>query len=175
MTYVPSEGMGETPQDCEKLSSQYFYGHGFDKDYEASYYWASKAAEDTENRHPRAKMILGVLYMDGKYVEQDYAKAIEWFREATEDGDFKAPRYLGLMCENGQGMPDDPQIAFECYKLAAERGDITGEYLLGQMYENGKGTEADIDKAIEWYRKSAERGDRITEPAQDALRRLGVQ
>ncbi|HHK6019915.1 TPA: SEL1-like repeat protein [Neisseria subflava] len=61
------------------------------------------------------------------------------------------------------------------FMQAAEEGDITGQYWLGHCYENGIGTAKDMTKAVHWYQESAKRGDHISQPAIDALNRLGIE
>ena len=87
----------------------------------------------------------------------------------------KAPRYLGLMYLNGEGVAKNAKIAFTYFMQAAEEGDITGQYWLGHCYENGIGTAKDMTKAVHWYQESAKRGDHISQPAIDALNRLGIK
>ena len=87
----------------------------------------------------------------------------------------KASRYLGLMYLNGEGVAQNAQTAFAYFTQAAEAGDITGQYWLGYCYENGVGTAKDMTQAVRWYQKSAARGDHVSQPAIDALSRLGVK
>ncbi|WP_373796916.1 hypothetical protein [Neisseria dentiae] len=42
------------------------------------------------------------------------------------------------------------------------------------LYENGIGTAKDMRQAVYWYQKSAQRGDHVSQPAIDALQRLGI-
>lgn len=109
------------------------------------------------------------------YQKQDYAQALPYFTQAEREGHMKAPRYLGLMYLNGEGVAKDPAAAFSYFQKAADRGDITGQYWLGYCYENAIGTAKSMSQAIAWYQKSAERGDHISQPAIDALKRLGVR
>ena len=90
-------------------------------------------------------------------------------------GHMKAPRYLGLMYLNGEGVAQNAQTAFAYFTQAAEAGDITGQYWLGYCYENGIGTAKDVTQAVQWYQKSAARGDHVSQPAINALNRLGVK
>ena len=106
------------------------------------------------------------------YQKQDYQHSMPYFEQA---GHMKAPRYLGLMYLNGEGVAQNAQTAFAYFTQAAEAGDITGQYWLGYCYENGVGTEKDMTQAVRWYQKSAARGDHVSQPAIDALNRLGVK
>lgn len=132
---------------------------------------AACAAAPTEREQAKALLDQGIAL----YQQQDYAAALPYFVQAEQAGQMKAPRYLGLMYLNGEGVAKDPSAAFAHFKEAAARGDITGQYWLGYCYENGVGTAKDMSQALEWYRKSAARGDHVSQPAIDALARLGVQ
>ncbi len=156
------------------LGENYFHGNmGLDTDYELAYKW-SKKASDLGN--VRSKTVLGIMYLEGKYVDKDLKLAYELFMEASDKGDMKAPRFVAMMYRNGQQKADDPDAAaFEWFKKGADRGDITSRFYLGEMYENGLGTEKNMEEAVKWYRLSAERGDKIAQPGMDALKRLGIE
>ena len=109
------------------------------------------------------------------YQKQNYQHAMPYFEQAQQAGHMKAPRYLGLMYLNGEGVAQNAQTAFAYFTQAAEAGDITGQYWLGYCYENGIGTAKDVTQAVQWYQKSAARGDHVSQPAIDALNRLGVK
>ncbi len=112
---------------------------------------------------------LGVLYLYGTGVEQNYQSAREWLEKASAAGDMKAPRYLGLIYENGWGVDVDDVKAAENYQKGADHGDISSQYYLGKLYENGKGVAKDYGKALALYQQSAARGDIVCLPAILAL------
>lgn len=109
------------------------------------------------------------------YQKQDYRHAMPYFEQAQQAGHMKAPRYLGLMYLNGEGVAQNAQTAFAYFTQAAAAGDITGQYWLGYCYENGIGTAKDMTQAVRWHQKSAARGDHVSQPAMDALNRLGIK
>lgn len=108
------------------------------------------------------------------YRQQDYAAALPLFRQAAAQGFFKADRYIGLAHLNGYGTAKDPAQAFAAFTRASQQEDITGQYWLGYCYENGIGTPKNLRQAVYWYQKSAQRGDHVSQPAIDALKRLGI-
>ena len=93
---------------------------------------------------------------NGDGVEQDYAKAVEFYTKAAAQGDASAQNNLGIMYENGQGVEQDYDKAVELYTKAAEQGYAYARYNLGIMYDNGRGVEQDYSQAIEFYSKAAE-------------------
>ncbi len=115
---------------------------------------------------------LGILYLNGWGVEQDYEKAASLFSEGTERGDMKAPRYLGLMYRDGQitGSPDISN-AVKYFEIGIDRGDISSMFYLGKFYEAGTGVEKDERKAFELYSRSAAHGGTPASPAMHALGR----
>ncbi|MCQ2573379.1 MAG: hypothetical protein MJ182_05755 [Treponema sp.] len=97
----------------------------------------------------------------GRYYDcqQDYAKAVEWYKKSAEQGFALGQNNLGLMYENGQGVPQDYAKAVDWYKKSAEQGFAISQNNLGDMYEYGKGVPQDYAKAVDWYKKSAEQGN----------------
>ena len=69
-----------------------------------------------------AQFNLGVMYEDGKGVEQDYTNAFEWYRKSAEQGNVKAQYNLGCCYENGIGVILNRDNARVWYQQAAERG-----------------------------------------------------
>ena len=131
----------------------------------------SHQPEPQSAQHEQAKAIFDQGL--AAYNAQDYATALPLFRQAAAQGFFKADRYIGLAYLNGYGVAKDPAQAFAAFTRASEK-DITGQYWLGYCYENGIGTSKNMTQAIYWYQKSAQRGDHVSQPAIDALKRLGV-
>ena len=123
---------------------------------------------NAEQGNDVAQFKLGLMYENGKGIEQNYKKAIEWYKKAAEQGYVDAQFHLGNMYCIGLGVVQDLEKAFEWYKKAAEQGNVYAQYDLGTMYERGKGVERDSTKASEWYEKAAEQGNK------DAQYKLGT-
>jgi hypothetical protein len=66
-----------------------------------------------------AQFWLGVMYLEGLGVPQDYAQAISWYRKAAAQGHAHAQFNLGLMYDYGQGVPQDSIVAYALYNLSA--------------------------------------------------------
>ena len=69
-----------------------------------------------------AQFNLGWMYYDGRGVEKDYKKAIEWYTKSAEQGVAVAQYNLGVMYSNGQGVDTDYKKAIEWFKKSAEQG-----------------------------------------------------
>ena len=101
---------------------------------------------------------LGVCYENGTGVEQDWHKAVKWWRKAAEQDLANAQYNLGVCYENGTGVEQGWREAVKWYRKAAEQGFANAQSNLGVCYENGKGVEEDPVRAVKWYRMAAEQG-----------------
>lgn len=63
------------------------------------------------------------MYYAGLGVEQDYAKALEWFEKAAELNYTTAVHNIGYMYQEGLGVEQDYDKALEWYEKAVELGD----------------------------------------------------
>ena len=61
---------------------------------------------------PEAQHNLGLMYVNGQGVSQDYAEAVMWYRKAAEHGVALAQNNLGIMYRKGQGVPPSPVAHF---------------------------------------------------------------
>ena len=61
---------------------------------------------------------LGYMYEHGIGVEQDFAKALEWYTKAANAGSVTAMNYLGSMYEHGNGVEADLTEAQKWYQKA---------------------------------------------------------
>ena len=96
-----------------------------------------------------AQSNLGVMYANGRGVEQDHEEAVIWFRTAGGRGGAEAQSDLGTMHRNGTGVKQDYEAAVEWYSKAGEQGDAGAQYNLGYMYANGEGVKQDHKEAVE--------------------------
>ncbi|MDY6490279.1 tetratricopeptide repeat protein, partial [Acinetobacter faecalis] len=62
---------------------------------------------------------LGLMYVNGQGVAQNYAKAFEWFSKAAAQGDASGQINLGVMYERGRGVGQSDAKAVEWYSKAA--------------------------------------------------------
>ncbi|NOR70836.1 MAG: hypothetical protein GQ532_14280 [Methylomarinum sp.] len=102
---------------------------------------------------------LGIIYFKGKEVEQDYKKAINYFKEVAEEGYENAQNNLGIIYINAHGIEQDYKKAREWFEKAAKQGNAKAQNNLGWMYATAHGVEQDYKKAREWYEKAAKQGN----------------
>ena len=105
-----------------------------------------------------AQFNLGLMYLTGRGVQQDYSAAALWFRKAAEQGYALAQSNLGTLYRDGQGVAQDDTEAVMWFRKAADQGDAVAEFLLGNQYAFGKGVPQDYSEAMIWFRKAAEQG-----------------
>ena len=101
---------------------------------------------------------LGLLYLSGKGVPQDFKEALRWLGMAGDHGDGSAASALGNMYYQGQGVAQDFTQAFGWYQKAALKGNVGAEMVLGGMYFKGQGVAKDYGQAFSWYQKAADQG-----------------
>ena len=110
-----------------------------------------KAAADGDTE---AQIQLGLMFIEGLGVEQDYAKAKELFEIAAASGDAFAQGCLAEMYFEGLGVEQNYTKARKLFEIAANKGIIEAQYRLGDIYRHGLGVERDHVKAKEWYDKA---------------------
>lgn len=115
----------------------------------------------------RALFDTGVCYRRGEGVQQDNAKAVEYYTLAYENGYRGAALNLGIMYENGLGVARDLEKAYEFYNVAADNGVADGYTLMGRQHYHGLGRDVNYEKAVELFLKAAEQEEG------DALYHLG--
>jgi hypothetical protein len=125
-----------------------------------SYYNGRGITEDkikaAEQGHVDAQYDLGNYYCK-KGINQDFNKAIEWYKKAAEQDDRRALRTLADCYYKGKGVAQDYRKAVELY-LKVAPSDVLVQTILGDCYYYGCGVSKDFVKAVEWYAKAAEMG-----------------
>ncbi len=92
------------------------------------------------------------------FQDEKYAEAMQYFRQASDQGDGKSSWYIGYMYREGLGVPQNYQSALNYYKKAGDQGDPDGYNSYGFMYDRGMGVPEDEAKAFQYYKKAAEMG-----------------
>ena len=138
-----------------ELGVKYFYGVGVDKDFEKSFYWFMKSAEQG---YDKAQYRVGEMYFNGKGVEEDLEEAFTWYMSAAEQGHADAQYKVGTYYDCGIVGEMDFEEAFTWYMKAAEQGHINAQYEVGYAYHYVKGVKEDLEKAFAWCMKAAEQG-----------------
>ena len=106
--------LGIQTAHADRNDGAYAYLQG---DYETAYNTMISLANTSDDKI--AQYYLGVMYMKGQGVEQDYEKAGEWFRKASEQGLAVAMYKLANLYTKGEGVPKDLEFAYVWYSVAA--------------------------------------------------------
>jgi len=122
-------------------------------------YWLPLAqSNEATQDNADAMYNIGLLYMNGQGVKQDYKLAKQWFKRAAFYGSVDAAYNLGtLYMSRKLGFPSKKD-AFYWWKQAAEYGHIDSQYNLGVLLAFGTGTKADGKAALSWWYKAATKG-----------------
>tara|TARA_R110002072_G_scaffold178222_1_gene334266 strand:- start:241 stop:762 length:522 start_codon:yes stop_codon:yes gene_type:complete len=86
-------------------------------DYDKAFTTMQSLAETSD--HGYAQYYMGMMYMKGQGVEQDYKNAGEWFRKASEKNIPQAQYKLGDLYFKGRGVPKDFEYAYIWYSVGA--------------------------------------------------------
>lgn len=126
--------------------------------------WAEKSdPADLESRAGKgdveAQVALGLLYVKGEDVEQDFAEAKKWWDTAAKQGDASAQYYLGLMYARGDGGDKDMEAAKKQWESAAGQDHIGALYSLAMLYVEGEAVQGDYTEAGKYFLRAAELGN----------------
>ena len=116
--------------------------------------WLNQLKRQASRGERIAQYNLAVHYADGKWVERDVAKALEWYRVAAKQNLPDAQYALGWMYGHGEGVERDDAAAIDWFRQAAEGGHVEAQQILGKAYANGlHGLPCDPVQAQYWFKK----------------------
>lgn len=105
---------------------------------------------EANSGNSEAQYDVGTMYQNGRGVQADRNKALEWYRKAAAQNHPRAVSRLNLMEENA--------TRFDRTFSQAEKGDRESLYDLGNMYMMGVGADIDYISAIKAFEQSANQG-----------------
>ena len=114
-----------------------------------------KLTKLAENSDAEALFKLGQLYQRGDVVEQNYAKAIEFYQKAAELKYDEALFALGRCYYFGIGVKQNYNEAMNYFLKSAKNGNSKSQEFVAQMYYDGSGVEQNYYKAFDYYFKAA--------------------
>ncbi|MGE0384690.1 MAG: tetratricopeptide repeat protein [Gammaproteobacteria bacterium] len=82
--------------------------------------------------HAYAQYYLGVMYMNGQGVPQDFKQAAKWLRSAAEKGVSSAQSKLAQLYIDGRGVPRDMEFAFAWLSTSVKLGNARAAAMLEQ-------------------------------------------
>lgn len=108
------------------------------------------------NGDAMAQHNLGLAYVNGRGVPQNYQIAAGWFEKASAAGLERVQYNLAVLYENALGVPQDLERAFELYRAAAEQGFAPAQHTVGVAYAQARGVARDYRAAALWFRRAAD-------------------
>lgn len=103
-----------------------------------------------------AQFNLGLMYLKGEGVAQDYIEAKALFEKAAQQNNVRAQVNLGRMYAKAKGVAPNYGMAVYWFNKAAELGYADAQYSLGVLYVSGIGASRDYDKARDLFTKAAQ-------------------
>lgn len=94
---------------------------------------------------------IGLMYLRGEGVEQNFATAMIWFRRGLANGDALCQHEMGLMYLHGYGVPQDAFKAAAYFKAAAELDFPASETRLGALFLD----QGDVPTATKYFELAA--------------------
>jgi len=148
--------------------------HYTKKKYKQAFPLLEKAAE---NGNSEAQYYLGLMYENGRGVEADMGKSVEWLKKSAARGNKDAAEYLESMADYEAATEEHEKAVRQVMKTGEEikrvkktytaqekelealiknaEKSATAAYDLGLKYEKGDGIEADQKEAYYWYSQAA--------------------
>jgi tetratricopeptide (TPR) repeat protein len=114
--------------------------------------------KQAENGDAKAAIKLGHLYRNGDEIEQDYAKALRWYRLAADQGDAEGLDNVGYMHLRGWGTEKNEVISAAFFKASGDKGHAQGLFNLGNAYFSGQGVTQNYDEAVAAWQKASDLG-----------------
>lgn len=106
-----------------------------------------------------AQLELGLIYVQGKDVEQDFTAAKKWWDKAAEQGNDTARYYVGLMYARGDGVAKDMDQAKSLWQQSADMDHVGALFSLGMLYVEGEAVKGDYAEAGKYFIRAAELGN----------------
>ena len=86
---------------------------------------------------PKAQALLGVLYLNGRGVPQDFARAFELFRSAADQGEVNSQLEVGKLYLAGAGVSKSEVKAASYFLKASQQGAAEAQFELGKLFDPG--------------------------------------
>lgn len=112
-----------------------------------------------EKGNDEAQYYIGLCYHDGKGVQKDLNKALQWLKKSAEKNNENALYQLGEWYLNGDGVRKDTDEALKWYRKSADKGGAKAMSKLGMFYYEGKLLEKDIKEAVRLWKKASDKGN----------------
>ena len=121
-------------------------------DYEKAFTTMQALAETSD--HGYAQYYMGMMYLKGQGVDQDYKTASNWLRKASEKNIPQAQYKLGDLYFKGMGVPKDYEYAYIWFSVGASHKHNLSEKAINKAKTKLSEEELkEADKVIATYIK----------------------
>jgi TPR repeat protein len=117
--------------------------------------WYQKGADQ---KNYDAMHRLGLAYVHGEGVEQDYKKAYEIFAVCAYNNHTGCEYDIGVLFGEGKGTEKSSVSAGLQFRSAAEKGHTSAQFNLAIMLRDGEGMDVNSVEAAKFFRLAAEKG-----------------
>ena len=102
-------------------------------------YWQRDGTVKEEDNHvakiaSKAAGYIGRMFLRGEGMEQDFEKALVWFRRGVKNGDALCQYELGVMYLHGLGVRKDPLLSGDYFRASAEQDFASAEVNMGKLF-----------------------------------------
>lgn len=118
-----------------------------------------KKTEVLQNEDTIGMLTLGMMYLQGANVEQDFKQAKEWLLAASKLGNSDAMIQLALLYslnENITKITPREDLAKKWIEEAVRKKNPKAYLEIGRMMETGSVYEVNVDKALKFYQLAAQ-------------------
>lgn len=128
--------------------------------------WYGRAAN---HGHPAAQLMIGQLFLEGRWVERDARQAVPWLMHGVRANYAPAQYLLAQAYLRGDGVTPNLREALSLLNAAANQNFPPAMFSLGKLYETGTGVYRNRNTALYWYQQADHGGH---EEAKEAVRRI---
>jgi len=135
------------------LGGIYAFGsYGIRRDNAKAGKWLALA----KDQNTETALDIAEMYLEGRGVDRDIQKAIEYYNELAEKYVVEAHLKLGEIYVSAAPLKPDYELAEEHFQLAEQLGSAEAAYQLGLMWLNGQGHKANRTSMIDMFERAAE-------------------
>jgi len=117
--------------------------------------------EALKSKDAKTMFTIGLMYLDGKGTEIDFAQAREWLTLASNEGNSDAMVELAKLYSMDpaiSGFDKNQDQAIRWIRQAEKLKNPNAYYVIGQMYEDGFPFDKSYDQSFLYYKKAAYAG-----------------
>lgn len=104
---------------------------------------------------------IGMMYLNGKGVDEDQNKAIEYLEKSAEAKNTYAMNKLAQIYLKENNQDKIPDALKYLHEAATKGKNVMAMYTLGNVYSADEYGMKDMDEAVKWYKQAEENGNQF--------------